>query len=174
MAGKSENPNRADAGTRPRRRRWGLLALLGLGAVGVAWGTLQCISCGEFEQKWDQAPAPGKADLMTGRWQGRWRSAGEMGSGDLKAVISHVKDNVYHAEFQATYWGFMSFTAPVDLQIEKQPGKWTFTGQADLGIYGEFTYEGWSDGRTLYSTYSADTDTGEYRLDRVEQDGSPD
>jgi hypothetical protein len=149
-----------------------MLLLLLLGAVGIGLGAYQCISCGAFQDKWKQAPDPEQDDLMVGRWQGIWKSAGEMGSGELKAVITHVKDDTYHAEFHATYWGFMSYTAPVDLQVDKQPGKWTFTGQADLGIYGDFTYEGWSDGKTLYSTYSAETDTGAYRVQRVDQDTS--
>ena len=104
---------------------------------------------------------------MVGRWEGRWQSQGGMGGDTLKAVITKVDDDTYHVDFQAKYWKVFTFDAPVDLKVVKAPGKWTFTGSADLGIYGDYTYEGWCDGKVFYSTYTSDADHGEYRMERV-------
>ncbi|MFP4353823.1 MAG: hypothetical protein ACLFUJ_01775 [Phycisphaerae bacterium] len=181
MDGNSEQPARKTRTPRRRLRRWlGLLGLLILAGGGVLT-TIQCVSCMQFDSDWDDPPESiqqnlqaagqqGQRDLLVGRWEGAWESTVERpmaDGGNLKAIITKTDENTYHAQFKATYWKVMTYTAPVDLTVVKGPEKWTFTGQADLGIYGDFTYDGWSDGTTLFCNYSAETDTGKYELKRL-------
>jgi hypothetical protein len=128
-------------------------------------------SCSTFERRWVQAAkqAAPQRDLLHGRWEGTWRSDGDMGGGRLRCIARKLTDDRYEAKFHATYAFDLPFESTVVLTVRKGPKRWRFEGEADLGFFagGVYRYKGSSDGQRFFSTYRAKLDEGVFEMRRV-------
>ena len=115
------------------------------------------------------APAPEKADLLAGQWEGTWSSTSN-GMGDhLRCTVIKSEDGKYTAGFEATFAKIFTHRSTVTLAAEADGDKWRFRGRQDLGLLsgGVYTYEGYSDGQEFYSTYDSTFDKGVFRMKRA-------
>jgi len=156
-----------------RIAKWMILWLV---IIGVGLLLLNWACCSDFSKKWKEGLSDtheeSQRDLIVGRWVGTWQSETGKGDGSLKCKIISTGDDKYDASFEAVFWGVFKFDAEVELTVTKGKDRWEFTGQKDLGFLqgGVYTYEGYSDGKEFYCTYTADVDHGYYRLNRLEDD----
>ena len=126
--------------------------------------------CSKFESQW-RSPAMLHAsdggDPLEGRWKGSWKSTSGH-SGGLRAIITKVDDDTYHASFRASYALMLKFEYAFDMEVEKREDGAHFTGSADLGKMagGAYHYDGHADGKRFYSTYRAASDHGHFNLAR--------
>jgi len=150
--------------------------VLGLVAVSVGLVLINWACCSDFDKKWNEgqgvSPEELQHDLIVGRWTGTWESETGKGDGALKCKIISTGDDKYDAFFEAIYGWIFEFDAEVEFTVTKGKDRWEFTGQKDLGFFhgGVYTYEGYSDGKEFYCTYTAEVDHGSYHLKRLEDD----
>ena len=115
------------------------------------------------------APAPSKADLLAGLWEGTWSSSSNGMCDTLRCTVARADDGKYTAKFEAVFGKVFTHRSTVTLTVEPAGDKWQFRGQEDLGLLsgGVYTYEGNSDGQEFYSTYDSAFDKGTFRMKRA-------
>ena len=143
------------------------------GVVALGLLCLGGIGCSTFNLDWDAARAlPKRPDDLSGRWIGTWKSDVNGHSGQLRCLVSQTATNQYEARFHALYprGGLtLSFSYAVPLRAEQaEPGKWKFTGDANLGWYagGLYTYTGQATPTNFFSLYDCKYDRGIFSLTR--------
>ncbi len=169
----------ADRHERRRKR----LALAG-GAVGllvvlaVLLATRAGVGCWRDEPPSDFKPArlseagpdaAPPADLMEGFWEGEWFEEGGKLGGKLRCRATLQDDGTYLADFDASFAKVLSFKSSVALKVSKEPGKWHFEGEKDLGWLsgGLYTYKGYATADEFFSTYDSRSHKGVYRMKRA-------
>ena len=136
------------------------LSLLGLCLVG----------CSGFNRAWKQAAQqPSSTDSLAGRWSGRWLSAANGHTGELRCLISRQTNDTYSARFHATYAKLLKFGYTVPLSVTESNHAWQFQGSANLGIMagGVYRYEGTATPTHFHSTYTSKYDHGTFEMERV-------
>ena len=112
---------------------------------------------------------------LEGRWEGNWVSEGNGHQGGLRCIITRKQDNVYLADFHATFWKIFNFGYSIDLKAaEISPTRFQFAGDSDLGWLagGKFHYEGTAQVAgdiktdTFTSSYKSADDHGRFNLTR--------
>lgn len=153
------------------KKRWiyGSVVLVAVAAAAIGWPACNRLV---FNQAWQEAgdgpdtPEPQK-DLLAGRWEGTWVSNEREESDKLRCIVTKLEDGRYEARFSATYAVVLTFNSTVELKVDsREPGKWTFSGQKDLGALfgGVYHYSGWVTEGKFYSTYTCQGDDGYYEM----------
>ena len=91
-------------------------------------------------------------------------------TGGLRAIITPVSTETYHARYHATYAGILTFGYEMDLRAEERDGATWFYGHADLGALagGKYHYAGRATDEEFVCLYEADEDHGFFRMKRPE------
>jgi hypothetical protein len=125
--------------------------------------------CTSFSYDWEKAarqnPSP---DDLQGRWQGTWVSEVNGHTDSLRCVVTKQSDGNYRARFLARYHKVLSFGYTVPLKVQVAEGKFTFSGDANLGWLkgGVYHYEGHADATNYFSTYNCKYDHGTFQMGR--------
>lgn len=139
--------------------------------LGLTIGLLLATGCSSFNREWKAAAATTPVSgTIEGAWDGTWLSDHNGHNGRLRAIITKLDDDEYHARFHATYMKMLTFGQAVNLQVKKNGTNFTFSGSAELGkAYGGiYSYEGNSSPEGFYSTYNCSIDHGTFRMTRPE------
>jgi len=150
--------------------------LLGVTCFSIAVLSLLC-GCSSFESRWKAAgeTTPAVPHNLEGRWQGSWTSEGDGHTGGLRCIITHKQDDIYLADFHATFWNIFQFGYSIDLKAtEVSPTRYQFSGDSDLGWLagGNYHYEGTAevagDSKTdaFNCTYKSSADHGRFDMMR--------
>lgn len=114
------------------------------------------------------AAATRRADLLEGKWDGRWDSSTKNLGGALSAAITKTDQDHYKATFTAeSPLGTQSYE--VIFTVTRHDGRWDFKGKKNLGLLsgGTYTYDGYSDGEDFESAYDSTFDRGVFELRRA-------
>ena len=139
-----------------------------LGLLGLLLATGGCSS---FNREWSAtAAARPAADGIEGAWDGTWLSGHNGHTGRLRAIVTRLNEEEYHARFHATYMRVLTFGQAVDLRVTRTGTNFTFSGAADLGkaYGGVYRYEGHASPGEFHSTYDCSIDHGTFRMRRPE------
>ena len=138
--------------------------------------TLFLCGCSSFNRAWKQAGStPAPPDSIEGRWDGRWLSAANGHTGNLRCLITKKADGPYEARFRASYMKVLRFSYKVPLTVTRTNESWQFRGEADLGKMagGVYHYEGSTTATQFHSTYRSKYDHGDFELARPAVDVKP-
>ncbi|MCG3181116.1 MAG: hypothetical protein BIFFINMI_03490 [Phycisphaerae bacterium] len=168
------------AQSRSRRRRWiaagapvALLIALGAALSHAGYGCR--LGCEPEQTTINPAAAPGvsepqaPADLMIGQWAGQWSTQSGDDSGTLQCTVRRIDESSYGAKFHATFFKVLTHDSEVTLRVTREPGKWLFEGEKDLGLLsgGIYRYKGYVTVTEFYSTFDSKMYKGIYRMKRV-------
>jgi len=137
--------------------------------IALAFSLLLTSACSSFHRDWKAAAArPAPAGSIEGAWDGTWLSDHNQHTGRLRAIITRLDGDRYHARFHATYMKILTFGQAVDLKVRREGTNFTFSGSADLGkIYGGvYEYQGNASPEAFFSTYKCSIDHGTFRMKR--------
>jgi len=137
--------------------------------MALAIGLLLTNGCSSFNREWKAAAAvPPVPGTIEGAWDGTWLSDHNGHNGRLRAIVTKLNDDEFHARFHATYLKTLTFGQAVNLSVKQNGTNFTFSGSADLGkLYGGiYTYEGNSSPKQFFSTYNCSIDHGTFRMTR--------
>jgi hypothetical protein len=127
--------------------------------------------CSSFNRDWRAAGAaiaPGSG--MAGRWSGTWQSAVNGHQGQLRAILTPIDEDSFHARFRARFWGIMAYNYRLELEVQPTaPGQWNFEGDADLGWLagGTFRCQGTASADDMQATFDSKRDHGTFTLSRI-------
>ena len=135
---------------------------LALGLLVLAGG------CSTFNRDWKTAAANPSTNSLEGRWEGRWLSARNGHTGNLRCLLTRENDTRYRARFKATYWKIFRADYAVTFTGELRAGAWQFNGDKNLGWFGGgvYHYEGRLTPTNFFSTYRCKYDHGTLELGR--------
>lgn len=128
-------------------------------------------ACSSFNREWQAVAAgPVKTGSIEGAWDGIWLSDHNQHTGRLRAIITKLDNDEYHARFHASYLRILTFGQAVNLAVKQDGTNFTFSGAADLGksYGGIYEYQGNSSPEGFYSTYKCSIDHGTFRMTRPE------
>lgn len=136
---------------------WLLVALLSFLVSG----------CSTFNRDW-RRHAPASTDDFEGRWRGSWHSDANGHHGELRCIVSQLADTRYETRYRASYLGILRFEYSLPVEVSRDDGVISFTGQADLGTLagGLYTYKGSVTGDTFRAMYESKRDYGTFQMDR--------
>jgi hypothetical protein len=126
--------------------------------------------CVGFHQKWlkagEDSPPP-HADLE-GAWVGSWTSGHNGHSGKLRCIATEKAPGQYEFYYHATWAKVLSGGFRIECEVEEKDGKWTFSGDRDLGaLGGEFSHKGEATPDKLDATFRSQRgDHGSFKLVR--------
>jgi hypothetical protein len=188
--GEAQKTKMAEEAGKSRWGRWlmGFLAVL-VAMIALGAGLLfKCCGCGGAAGELDlgrrrgatsglagsgPATATGpsattatrRADLLAGKWDGRWASSTKNLGGALSAAITKTDETHYKATFTAES-PLGTSTYEVVFTVKRQDGRWDFKGKKNLGLLsgGTYTYDGHTDGEDFESTYDSTFDRGVFKL----------
>lgn len=130
-------------------------------------------SCVGFQQKFQDAhkafPPPNKT--IEGAWIGSWKSGANGHEGKLRCVITKIDADSYEFYYWATWARVMSGGFKIECDVAKKDGKWTFSGEKDLGaLGGRFGHSGTATPTKIDATFRSigGPDRGTFELKRVE------
>jgi hypothetical protein len=124
--------------------------------------------CSSFEREWrrlETEPLRSGAHPIEGRWEGTWRSDASGHSGGLRAIVLRTEDPGefevrYHATWGCCFW----YTYTLHMRARREADRWRFTGEAELGWFGLYRYEGEADWGSFRSYYRSGSDHGVFEL----------
>jgi hypothetical protein len=125
--------------------------------------------CRSFYGRWERAGVPADPGDMSGRWEGEWSSATTGHRGPLRCVIETASPERWTGWFRGGYARvFRACYGTILHAAEIGPGRYTFSGQANLGwaAGGTYEYDGQGDREELVFRYRSRLDQGEFRLRR--------
>lgn len=138
------------------------LSLTGCGAMrfGNAWSKAM-----EDERRLAKEKPPVRD--ITGAWAGRWESSVTGHNGRLRAVVTGDDQKGYIANFDAEYLAVLHYRYTLNLTASPAAnGVRSLTGDADLGMFGKYTYDGVASSETFDCNYKAEGDHGKFTLRR--------
>jgi hypothetical protein len=110
------------------------------------------------------------ADSFTGAWSGTWKSSATGHHGTLQCVISPADDAGHHRfHYRATWQKILSGSFVTVHEVKPAGGgKWTFSGDSDLGPLagGVYHHEGMVTTGSFEATYKSKMDEGIFSLSR--------
>ena len=136
-------------------------------------------ACSSFES--DYAQRAGKLQAfptpVEGAWEGRWQSEKGHGGGELRAIITPVKQATvsaakeYVGRFKAK-WGFFSSEYSASVTSETDITRMSTAKilvEANLGWLagGKFSMDGQSTGNSINAKYQSSNDAGTIELKKV-------
>lgn len=130
--------------------------------------SLSSTGCSSFNREWRRAgDHPPVQNSVEGRWEGTWLSDADHHHGKLLCLMTHETNSLYKARFKATYAGILKFgyTAYFEMEPHAALG-WEFNGEAKLGAFGTYYYEGRATPTNLTSIYKSQYDNGTFNLRR--------
>jgi hypothetical protein len=139
--------------------------------VGLLAALHAAAGCSSFEREWrrlESEPLQSGAAPFEGRWEGTWRSEASGHSGGLRAIVrrapeaSHEFEVRYHATWGCCFW----YNYSLRMRAHGEAKRWRFTGEAELGWFGLYRYEGEADWVTFRSLYRSESDHGVFELRR--------
>ncbi|MBM79770.1 MAG: hypothetical protein CMJ78_04165 [Planctomycetaceae bacterium] len=125
--------------------------------------------CCSFEREWRNCQSYAQdSDGLAGCWEGTWLSDYNGHNGRLRAVITKQDEHTYHANFKATYWGFIPFQFDLPMHVQEHEDGTSFEGTIDLGLLagGDFSYSGQADATQFSANYQAAKDYGTFIMTR--------
>ncbi len=132
--------------------------------------------CSTFNYEWRQSlnrPIP--TNEITGQWEGRWVSASSGHENKMRALITKVDTNHYDVKFHAAYtletFKFITVYFGYTVRMETwraTDGNTAFKGSENLGRLagGVYTYDGFANPTSFFSTYDSRYDRGTFRMQR--------
>ena len=140
--------------------RLGFVATLALCLLTVT-------GCSSFNRDWRRAAKnPPAADGIEGRWEGNWLSDANGHNGTLRCLMTKLPDGKYEARFHAKYMKVLGFKSTAFFDVKKNDTNHTFTGDADLGVFGLYHYDGEVTGDKFHCTYRCSYDHGDFNMSR--------
>jgi hypothetical protein len=140
--------------------RSGWFALLALCALTFT-------GCSSFSRDWRAAgKASNPTDSIEGRWEGNWLSDANGHNGRLRCLMTKTSDGKYEARFHAKYMKIMGFKSTAMFDVKQEGTNYTFTGDADLGIFGLYHYDGKATPAKFETDYRCSYDHGTFKMSR--------
>ncbi len=108
-------------------------------------------------------------NLLEGNWSGSWSSTECDMGGALTCRVEKVREDAYHAKFDAIFAKIFTHKSEVTLLVGNKSGVWDFSGEQDLGVFagGVYKYQGHSDGADFVCKYDSSMDKGTFKMKRV-------
>ena len=123
--------------------------------------------CSSFDRDFEAVRQSKASMLSVSLWDGSWKSEGGHGGGRLRAILTPIAPDTYHARFRAQYWGIFAADEDVDLHVTSTaPIK--AAGEADLGFFkgGVYQYDATITPSQFEATYKSKYDHGQFNLAR--------
>ena len=135
--------------------------------IAVAAAAALLPSCVGFQRQWSRAEREPQNGIE-GAWTGSWLSSFNGHKGKLRGVVSETAPGTYEFYYWATWARVISAGFKIECEVEEKDGKWTFSGDKDLGkLGGAFSHEGTASKAKLKATYRSDRgDHGTFELSR--------
>lgn len=128
---------------------------------------LLAAGCSTFNRDWKRAASQPSAEALGGRWEGTWRSERNGHHGGLRALARPLDAGHYEFRFRASYWKILRFGYTAELAVAPADGSAnTFEGEADLGIWGVFQFQGQATPHQFRSQYETSHDHGVFEMQR--------
>lgn len=128
-------------------------------------------ACTNFEAEWDRRLLTKPLDGFDGCWKGQWRSDVNGHDGDLRAIVTRSGDSDYSIRYHALY-GPKALPIPFhhaldSVKVEREGEVFNVTGTADLGLFGNYSYDGQCSADIYKSSYISEYDRGIFDLERT-------
>jgi hypothetical protein len=137
------------------------------GSLFLLLCVLTLSGCSTFNRDWRAASKlPNPTDTIEGRWEGNWLSDKNGHNGKLRCLMTKLPDGKYEARFHAKYMKILSFKTTAFFDVKKTDTNFVFSGDADLGIFGVYSYDGTVVGEKFQCTYKCSYDHGDFKMSR--------